>query len=112
MTPLEQHQAEIQENLRHWRDKPLLQEIYGGFYRRILGQIDTAIPGRIVEIGSGIGNLKAHLPGTITTDLLDHQLDSPLTNRREEHWGQAVSHTHQITRRCRPGSLRVSSAND
>lgn len=69
MTPLEQHQAEIQENLRHWRDKPLLQEIYAGFYRRILGQIDTTIPGRIVEIGSGIGNLKAHLPGAITTDL-------------------------------------------
>ena len=69
MTPLEQHQAEIQENLRFWRDKPLLQEIYAGFYRRIIGQIDTAIPGRIVEIGSGIGNLKAHLPGSITTDL-------------------------------------------
>ena len=69
MTPLEQHQAEIQENLRHWRDKPLLQVIYAGFYRRIVSQIDITIPGSIVEIGSGIGNLKAHLPGAITTDL-------------------------------------------
>ena len=69
MTPLEQHQAEIQENLRHWKNKPLLQEIYAGFYRRILSQIDPAIPGRIVEIGSGIGNLKAHVPNAITTDL-------------------------------------------
>ena len=31
--------------------------------------IDPQLPGRIVEIGSGIGNLKAHVPGAICTDL-------------------------------------------
>ena len=67
--PLAQHQAEIERNLRAWNAKPLLKEIYAGFYRRILGLIDPAIPGRIVEIGSGIGNLKAHLPGALATDL-------------------------------------------
>ena len=60
--PLTQHQAEIERNLRAWNDKPLLRNIYAGFYQRILALIDPAIPGRIVEIGSGIGNLKAHLP--------------------------------------------------
>jgi SAM-dependent methyltransferase len=69
MTPLAQHQLEIQKNLRAWNAKPLLQKIYAGFYQRILAVIDTQIPGRIVEIGSGIGNLKAHLPQAITTDL-------------------------------------------
>ncbi|HZV36457.1 MAG TPA: class I SAM-dependent methyltransferase, partial [Verrucomicrobiae bacterium] len=69
MTPLEQHQSEIQKNLRAWKSKPLLQKIYAGFYQRIIAQIDTQIPGRIVEIGSGIGNLKSHLPQAITTDL-------------------------------------------
>jgi len=67
--PLAQHQAEIERNLRAWDGKPLLQNIYAGFYRRILALIDPAIPGRIVEIGSGIGNLKAHLPGAVASDL-------------------------------------------
>lgn len=67
--PLAQHQAEIERNLRAWNAKPLLKEIYAGFYRRILALIDPAIPGRIVEIGSGIGNLKVCLPGALATDL-------------------------------------------
>jgi SAM-dependent methyltransferase len=69
MTPAEQHQVEIQKNLRAWEAKPLLQKIYASFYRRILALIDAQLPGRIVEIGSGIGNLKAHVPGAICTDL-------------------------------------------
>ncbi|MGO8925441.1 MAG: class I SAM-dependent methyltransferase [Limisphaerales bacterium] len=67
--PLIQHQTEIERNLRAWNDKSLLRKIYAGFYRRILALIDPAIPGRIVEIGSGIGNLKTHLPAAVTTDL-------------------------------------------
>jgi SAM-dependent methyltransferase len=69
MTPLVQHQLEIQKNLRAWHAKPLLRAIYDSFYRRILALIDSNISGRVVEIGSGIGNLKAHLPDAITTDL-------------------------------------------
>ncbi len=69
MTPLAQHQAEIQRNRRAWEAKPLLQAIYAQFYRRILALIDPRLPGRIVEIGSGIGNLKAHLPSALGTDL-------------------------------------------
>ena len=67
--PLTQHQVEIQRNRRAWENKPLLREVYAGFYRRILGLIDRQIPGRVVEIGSGIGNLKAHLPGALSSDL-------------------------------------------
>jgi SAM-dependent methyltransferase len=69
MIPLAQHQREVEANLRAWNAKPLLREIYAGFYQRILGLVDQRIPGRIVEIGSGIGNLKAHLPQAISTDL-------------------------------------------
>ncbi|HOX55646.1 MAG TPA: methyltransferase domain-containing protein [Candidatus Paceibacterota bacterium] len=67
--PLAQHQAEIERNLRAWNAKPLLKEIYAGFYQRIRALIQPAIPGRIVEIGSGIGNLKTDLPGALATDL-------------------------------------------
>jgi len=67
--PLDQHQIEIQKNLEVWRRKPLLREIYRGFYRKILSLMDSRLPGRVVEIGSGIGNLKSHFPGAISTDL-------------------------------------------
>lgn len=66
---LTQHQREIGQNLRLWDSKPLLRNIYADFYRRILALIDTSLPGRIVEIGSGIGNLKSHLPQALATDL-------------------------------------------
>jgi SAM-dependent methyltransferase len=69
MLPLDQHQTEIQQNLRSWECKPLLQKIYAGYYRRILTLIDLQVPGRVVEIGSGIGNLKSHLPQAVASDL-------------------------------------------
>jgi SAM-dependent methyltransferase len=71
--PLAQHQCEIQRNLEAWNRKPLLQEIYGGFYERILRLIDPDIPGRVVEIGSGIGNLKSHFPQALGTDLFPNR---------------------------------------
>jgi SAM-dependent methyltransferase len=69
MIPLAQHQLEIRQNRAAWENKPLLREIYAGFYRRILTLVDRQIPGRVVEIGSGIGNLKTHLPGAVCSDL-------------------------------------------
>lgn len=66
---LQQHQVEIRRNLEYWHNKPLLQELYAGFYERILTQVNPGLAGLIVEIGSGIGNLKSHLPQAIATDL-------------------------------------------
>jgi SAM-dependent methyltransferase len=63
------HEREIDANLEAWRARPLLREIYAGFYDRILKQIDTAAVGAIVEIGSGVGNLKERLPAAIGSDL-------------------------------------------
>jgi len=68
-TALEQHQIEIQRNRAAWEGKALLREIYAGFYERIVGLIDQRIAGAIVEVGSGIGNLRGRLPGAIATDL-------------------------------------------
>ena len=93
MTPLEQHQHEIEQNLQAWQKKPLLQKIYADFYRRILGLIDPRQAGAIVEIGSGIGNLKGHLPQAWSTDLfpnpwLDLVCDGyemPFRNRTLSH---------------------------
>jgi SAM-dependent methyltransferase len=67
--PIGQHQIEIERNLAAWKSKPLLQSLYNGFYTRILELVDPRAPGRVVEVGSGIGNIKAHLPNAICTDL-------------------------------------------
>lgn len=67
--PLEQHQAEIQSNRAAWEKKPLLRRAYAAFYGRIVRLIDRGLPGVILEIGSGIGNLKEHVPGAISSDL-------------------------------------------
>jgi SAM-dependent methyltransferase len=69
MTPLEQHQREIEKNRIAWEKKPHLRKIYAGFYERIIALIDPSVPGPVVEIGSGIGNLKSFFPGAISTDL-------------------------------------------
>ena len=69
MIDLAQHQIEIQRNLAAWENKPLLRAVYAGFYQRIIGLIDQRLPGAIVEVGSGIGNLRGQLPGAIATDL-------------------------------------------
>lgn len=69
VTALTQHQIEIERNLRAWQRKPLLREIYAGFYDRVVHLVDRSIPGAIVEIGSGIGNLKARIPDALATDL-------------------------------------------
>ena len=66
---LTQHQAEIERNKSFWERKPLIQEIYRGFYERILARIDQSISGHVIELGSGIGNLKKHFPDAICTDL-------------------------------------------
>jgi SAM-dependent methyltransferase len=67
--PIEQHNKEIQQNLEAWARKPFLQKAYQHFYLKIKNEINTDIKGHIVEIGSGIGNLKTVVPNSITTDL-------------------------------------------
>jgi SAM-dependent methyltransferase len=64
-----QHNLEIQANARHWRRKAILQEIYREFHVEIAREIRRDLPGQIVEIGSGIGNLKSVVPDALATDL-------------------------------------------
>jgi SAM-dependent methyltransferase len=66
---IDQHNKEIQQNLNFWKKKPILQTIYGEFYRLISNQVDYTLDGKIVELGSGIGNIKMEIPQAICTDL-------------------------------------------
>jgi SAM-dependent methyltransferase len=73
VTPLEQHNREIHSNAEVWRRKPLLRDIYDGFYARIAAQLPPAQPGPVVELGSGMGNIKQRIPQCITTDLFPNE---------------------------------------
>jgi SAM-dependent methyltransferase len=65
----EQHNIEILENRKFWEKKPLLQKVYSQFYREIAQRLKPTVPGLIVELGSGMGNVKEHIPQCITTDI-------------------------------------------
>jgi SAM-dependent methyltransferase len=91
--PEEQHNIEIQENLNHWQNKPVLQKIYSQFYQLISSQIDLSLNGRIVELGSGIGNLKTYVPQAICTDLFDNPWIDQVENAYKMSFEDAsVSH--------------------
>jgi SAM-dependent methyltransferase len=67
--PIDQHNVEIERNLRSWQRKPVLRRAYREFHERIASHIDRSLSGTIVEVGSGIGNIRDVIPGCIRTDL-------------------------------------------
>jgi SAM-dependent methyltransferase len=67
--PMEQHNVEIARNREAWRRKPLLRKVYKDFHRLIAGYVDRSVDGIIVEVGSGIGNIREVIPDCMRTDL-------------------------------------------
>jgi SAM-dependent methyltransferase len=67
--PIGQHNIEIERNLRSWNSKPVLRRAYRAFHERIAAHLDPSLSGKIVELGSGIGNIRDVIPGCIRTDL-------------------------------------------
>ena len=72
MKPLEQHQVEIQRNKEARAEKSLIRRIYSEFYDRIEANLAQNVPGAIVEIGAGSGELKKRTPLAISTDLFEN----------------------------------------
>lgn len=66
---ISQHQTEILENERHWQRKPILKTIYQDFQREIAGCLSGLEAPLVVELGSGIGNIKDIIPHALRTDL-------------------------------------------
>jgi SAM-dependent methyltransferase len=67
--PIDQHNREILANAESWKRKPLLQMIYRDFYRLIESELNRSLDGPTLELGSGIGAIKAHIPNCITSDV-------------------------------------------
>ena len=65
MTPYEE---EINRNAEVWKSKALLRDVYFQMYARVASWIDTSIAGKVVEIGSGIGNFGEFRSDVVLTD--------------------------------------------
>jgi SAM-dependent methyltransferase len=63
------HQDSIQKNHEYWNRKPLLRTLYGDFYRLIAMNLSNLPDSKIVELGSGLGNIHDVIPNCIRTDL-------------------------------------------
>jgi len=63
------HQGLIEKNYEYWNQKPILKMLYGDFYRLIAGKLSDLPEGKIVELGSGLGNIREFIPDCIRTDL-------------------------------------------
>jgi SAM-dependent methyltransferase len=53
---------------RAWNERPLLRRIYGEWFDLIATKL-ASVPGETVEIGSGIGRLRDHVSGLVTSDV-------------------------------------------
>ena len=63
------HQDLIEKNHEYWNQKPLLQALYGDFYRLIARHLSKLPESKIVELGSGLGNIHQVIPNCVRTDL-------------------------------------------
>ena len=63
------HQGLIEKNYEYWNQKPLLKILYGDFYRLIAAKLSNLPEAKIVELGSGLGNIREFIPNCIRTDL-------------------------------------------
>jgi SAM-dependent methyltransferase len=66
---VEKHLEEMLRNRASWERKPVLQRVYGSFYKEIASHLVDPVAGSVVEIGSGIGMSKRFIPNCITTDI-------------------------------------------
>ncbi len=69
---LDQHNQEIRDNLAAWERKPVLQTVYRNFHALVAQQLNRAINGVIMELGSGIGKIRETIPDCICTDLFEN----------------------------------------
>jgi len=63
------HQGSIEKNYEYWNRKPILKTLYGDFYRLIAKKLSNLSDAKIVELGSGLGNIHEFIPNCIRTDL-------------------------------------------
>ena len=59
---------ELRVQEQAWRSRPLVRHLYEEWYRLVIARLAT-VPGRTVELGSGISRFKEHFAAAVTTDV-------------------------------------------
>ncbi len=67
------HDNLIQRNHEIWSRKPLLRKVYNDFYRLIRDNLSNLPDEKIVELGSGLGNITEVIPNCVRTDLFPYE---------------------------------------
>jgi SAM-dependent methyltransferase len=68
---IELHNELIEKNHNLWNRKPILRKVYTDLYRAMSGYLNS-VPGRIVELGSGMGSIHEIIPECVRTDLFPY----------------------------------------
>lgn len=63
------HNEELSRAREVWEAKPLLRRAYADLRERFRPHLSRGIPGKLLEIGSGLGAMKETFPDVLTTDL-------------------------------------------
>ena len=74
------HQDLINKNHEYWLRKPLLRLVYADFYRYIQQHLSKLPESKIVELGSGLGNIREIIPDCIRTDLFPYSWIDQIEN--------------------------------
>lgn len=86
---VDRHQREILLNQQYWQKKPILRKIYHEFHHLIAAQLSGLSDPLIVELGSGIGNIKEVIPGCLRTDLFPNPWLDQVENAYQLSFGDA-----------------------
>jgi SAM-dependent methyltransferase len=81
------HQESILKNQEHWQQKPLLRVLYRDFYRRIANSLSNLPEGKIVELGSGLGNIQEVIPNCLRTDIFPNPWIDQVENAYQLSFG-------------------------
>lgn len=86
------HQDSIEKNSEYWKRKPLLRTLYGDFYRLLAANLSHLPESKIVELGSGLGNIHDVIPSCLRTDLFPNPWIDQVENAYQLSFaGESVS---------------------
>lgn len=73
LTDVSRHLTEMHANRACWERKPLLRECYAEYYREIRSHLLPESSGSTLELGSGLGLVKEHIPHCQTSDIFPNK---------------------------------------
>lgn len=73
MHDVSRHLREMLSNRAGWEGKPLLRECYTEYYREIGSHLLPESTGPTLELGSGLGLVKKHIPQCQTSDIFPNE---------------------------------------